>query len=119
MPATLQVILAGTLAFDLMDRFATLYLSTEHSAFANSLNDVLIQIPLVWLLLNLLMWALISFSLLKFMKALANKALGVATVRATFNVPINLEAMERMIRSKVRRQRGRAAWRHAATAPMH
>eukprot|EP00873_Tetraselmis_striata_P007221 jgi/Tetstr1/427485/TSEL_017613.t2 len=95
----MQVILAGTLAFDLMDRFATLYLSTEHSAFANSINEA-IQIPLVWLLLNLLMWALISFSLLKFMKALASKALGVVTVRATFNIPINVGALERMIKSK-------------------
>eukprot|EP00873_Tetraselmis_striata_P007223 jgi/Tetstr1/427487/TSEL_017614.t2 len=95
----MQVILAGTLAFDLMDRFATLYLSTEHSAFANSINEA-IQIPLVWLLLNLLMWALISFSLLKFMKALANKALGVVTVRATFNIPINVGALKRMIKSK-------------------
>jgi hypothetical protein len=93
--------LAGTLAFDLMDRFATLYLSTEHSAFATSLNDLVIQIPFMWLFLNLLTWALISFSLLKFMNLIANKALGVVTVRATFNIPINVAAMERMIQTKV------------------
>ena len=102
-----QIILAGSLAFDILDRVATLYLSIEHGPFAEFIADRIVAIPFMWLLLNIVVWAGISWGLLKFMRFVANKAMGVVTVRLTINIPIERLAMEKMLKSKVRACCGR------------
>jgi len=97
----MQVILAGSLAFDILDRCATMYLSIgdRDSPYERWLISM-IREPFVWFVVNFAFWLLMSFLLIRFMRYLASRAHGVLTVRLTLNIPISVTGLVRMLASK-------------------
>ena len=84
----MQVILAGSFAFDIIDRLSGGTLNITVPDWVNIyIVDGLIQYPFVWFLLNMLWLGGVSQALIWLMGALGEMANGALTLRITFQRP--------------------------------
>jgi len=95
----LQVIMAGSLAFDILDRCAILYMSIPHGPHYELMADI-VRIPMMWFAINVAFWLLMSVVLVKFKQYLKAKADGIFTVRLSLNIPINIHGISQMLMIK-------------------
>jgi hypothetical protein len=105
-------ILAGSLAFDLIDRLSTLYMSYDHEqSVAGNGDDIVGQdfwtwfvwlgrIPGGWLLLNLIAWFFLFLYITNKMRSLAANANGALQCRFTINTKINLDKLNEFLKTK-------------------
>jgi WD repeat-containing protein 35 len=97
----MQVILAGSFAFDIIDRLSGGTLNITVPDWVNIyIVDGLIQYPFVWFLLNMLWLGGVSQALIWLMGALGEMANGALTLRLTFNAPISTTALEAHMRTR-------------------
>jgi len=96
----LQVILAGTLAFEILDR-----LTGEWSVIDQPWAQFLIVQPFmhrpgVWFVVNILLWVLIGLGLLWLKVRFTERSNNVLCIRLKMNHRINLPAMTRFLATK-------------------
>eukprot|EP01135_Chromosphaera_perkinsii_P006580 Nk52_evm5s553 gene=Nk52_evmTU5s553 len=96
----MQVILAGTLAFEILDRVTGEWSVVEQPWAQDWIVTPLMHKPGVWFLLNMILWAFIGMALIQFMKYLAQLSQGVLSVRLKANMPISVDALNEYLQSK-------------------
>lgn len=99
----MEVILSGTLAFDILDRLTGEWsaMSTPDPAtWGSRYFGPLISIPGVWFCISMLLWVAIAYGLFRFMAWLQAKAEPVLISRVKMNIPCNLNALETYLATK-------------------
>ena len=97
----MQVILAGSFAFDIVDRMSGGTLNITVPDWINSvLVEGIISIPFLWFFLNMLWLLFIGKMLLLLMAYLGELANGAVTLRIQFNTKIDLDKLYLMLSSK-------------------
>ena len=82
----MQIVLAGLLAFAMVDRFSGLYLGIAADiGWAVEMLDPVLQVPGAWLGVNMAVWLLLGMLLLKLMKRCARRGLGGVSVNLVLN----------------------------------
>ncbi|PRP78265.1 hypothetical protein PROFUN_13875 [Planoprotostelium fungivorum] len=97
----LQLVLSGTLAFEILDR-----LTGEWSVLDTWWGDQYIKQPLIekpgaWFVINLLLWFCVAYGLKHLMEALTQRSTHVLIVRVKANVPINLSCLYQYLSTKM------------------
>ena len=96
-----QVILSGTLAFDIVDRFSGQYLSFTPIRWAtDAVQPYLVDIPGVWFLLNVSMWVTLGIVVVFLMRYFRIKHCTLETKKITLDVPVDVAAWRRFIASR-------------------
>ena len=95
----MQVVLAGSLAFDVVDRTTGFYLGISQSiTWANDwLTPYIVDTPFIWLAINLFTWVLFGGFLIWFMRYLAYMGTSVMSLRAVHNKKIVMANMRRYL----------------------
>ena len=97
----MQVVLAGTLAFDVLDRLSGQYLGVAPDiSWAYDVFLPVLNIPGAWLAINLSVWAFLAVCLLAFMRYVAFMNTAVASMRLRLNRRIDLEALSAWLATK-------------------
>ena len=90
----MQVVLAGTLAFDVLDRLSGQYLGVAPDiAWAYDVFLPVLNVPGAWLTINLGVWAILAVCLLAFMRHVAFMNTAVASMRLRLNRRLDPEAL--------------------------
>ncbi|EKX41195.1 hypothetical protein GUITHDRAFT_142126 [Guillardia theta CCMP2712] len=90
--AIMQVVLAGSFAFDIIDRIGGATLNIGPPQWVNSLIvEPLLLPPGVWLAVNFVWMAVLCYFLARLMQYLSRKTLGLMTVRCILNKKIKSE----------------------------
>ena len=98
----MQVILAGSFAFDIVDRVSGGTLNITVPDWVNTwLVDPIISVPMLWFAINMLWLLLVSYLLLKFMHYLGELANGALTLRVKINKKMDVKKFETYLESKV------------------
>ena len=97
----MQVVLAGSLAFDVLDRLHGLYLGIAADiVWANEVFGWVYQTPMMLFLMNLAAWAGIGGFIMWSMKHVAEKAAGVLSINYLVNTPINFDKLLTYLQDK-------------------
>ena len=97
----MQVILAGSFAFDIVDRLSGGTLNITVPDWINMyVVEGLVSTPLLWFALNILWLLIVSYGLLKLMAYLGELANGAVTLRIQFNKKISLEKLKLFLSTK-------------------
>lgn len=96
----MQVILAGTLAFDILDRLTGEWTVTNQEWAKSAFVESFMKQPGVWFLFSIGLWVIIGTALIKFMHYLEEQSMGVLTVRMKVNVPVDMAALHKYLRRK-------------------
>ena len=90
----MQVVLAGSLAFAILDRVHGLYLGVAGDIdWAITAFDWYLQTPMIMFIVNMLWWASLGFLFNRLIKYAGSKAAGVLSIRYTLNCKFNRKAM--------------------------
>jgi len=93
-----QVILSGTLAFDILDRFTGQYLSYTDIRWAvDKVQPYIVNVPAAWFMLNIAMWVCLGGGIIYLMRHLAYMGCSVETKRFTLNKPIHVKRWKRFV----------------------
>eukprot|EP00793_Prasinoderma_coloniale_P005699 PRCOL_00004173-RA len=96
----MQVIFAGSLAFELLDRLTGEW-SVVHTEWGRMwIVEPLMNKPMVWFIVSMLTWGLVGSIVFKLLRHLNDKVGGVITYRIKVNKPIDLMAMEEYLAQK-------------------
>lgn len=87
----MNVIMSGSLAFELLDQFIGGW-SALDTDWGKKMFGGIVEIPGGWFLLNCLLWGVIAYILVIFMRTLETKSSSVITFRYKVNLMINLDA---------------------------
>lgn len=96
----MQVILAGSLAFDILDRLTGDWTVVTQPWAKAYFVDPLMSQPGVWFLLAMFLWLCIGWGLIAFMHYLQEQAQGVLSLRLKVNLPIDLDAFHEYLKLK-------------------
>ncbi len=97
----MQVVLAGSFAFNIIDRLSGGTLGVDAPDWFNGwLTDFILQVPFLFWALNMSWLFLVGITLSRLMGHLAKQALGALTVRVKLNVKINHEAFAKYLSTK-------------------
>lgn len=95
----MNVIMSGTLAFELLDQCIGGW-SALDTDWGRKMFTWLLEIPGGWFLLNCLLWGVIAYVLVIFMRTLETKSSSVITFRYRVNLMINLDAFNAYLSHK-------------------
>jgi hypothetical protein len=97
----MQVILAGSFAFDILDRLSG---GTLNIVVPNWIEEGLVRpwisIPMAWWFSNMLWLLLVSIALLKYMAFLGSQALGFLSVTVKVNRKINIDKLNDWLKTR-------------------
>ena len=104
----MQVILAGSLIFDLVDRLTCHYMSLGHESddyleyFGGGKNpfNVIAKTPGAWLVVNIIIFLAMARLLIMYMRHLGSLATGTLTTRMELNRKIDVSALHRFLRER-------------------
>ena len=97
----MQVILAGSFAFDIVDRVSGGTLNITVPDWVNAIIvDPIISVPFLWFALNMMWLLLVSYLLLKFMHYLGELANGALTLRVKINKKMDVKKFETYLLAK-------------------
>ena len=97
----MQVILAGSFAFDILDRISGGTLNIVVPDWINSsLVDYVIKVPFLWFVLNMIWLAVISRLLIWLMNFLGDMANGEYTLRVKVNLKIDTKRLHAYLDTK-------------------
>jgi len=96
----MQVVLSGSLAFDILDRITGDWTVVNTEWMRNFVEPMLRNTPAMWFLLNILFWFLLGSMLIKFMHYLNYRAQGVITLRMKMMKKINVENLSKYLHTK-------------------
>ena len=95
----MQIVLAGSLAFDIIDRLHGLYLGIAGDIdWANNAFSFIYETPGMLLLINMAWWAVLGGFIQGLIKHLGEQAAGVMSIRYTINQRIQWGALERFLK---------------------
>ena len=98
----MQVVLAGSFAFDILDRISGGTLNTDAPEWVmDSIYKYLVKPPLVWFAVNMAWLFLLIICLLKLMRRLQAQAAGQLTLRCKVNKKIDCSAISEWLSSKI------------------
>ena len=99
----MQVICAGSLAFDVIDRVSGGTLNIQNPSWVNSwITDPIIRHPMLFWFLNMLFFGVMTKILFMVMAHLNYRnAHGILTVRLVLNRRVHLENLRRFLRTKI------------------
>jgi hypothetical protein len=95
----LEIIMAGSLAFSIMDQFTGGWSISEKSFLRPVLQEIF-DIPGMWLLFSLLLWGFFGgalFFFMRWMERVNAKAIGT---RMKLDIPCNMDAVKKFLSSK-------------------
>ena len=96
----MQVIFAGSLAFEMLDRLTGEW-SVVHTEWGRQwIVEPLMNKPMVWFIISMMMWGAVGSIVFWLMRHLNDKVAGVITYRVKVNKPIDLMAMEEYLGQK-------------------
>jgi len=96
----MQVILAGSLAFDILDRLTGDWTVVKQEWAKAYFVDPLMVQPGVWFLIAMFLWLCIAAGLIWFMHYLQDQAQGVLSLRLKINLPIDMENFHSYLKRK-------------------
>lgn len=97
----MQVILAGSFAFDIVDRISGGSLNITVPDWINYMVvDPIISVPMLWFFLNMIWLFIVGYSLMQLMGYLGELANGALTCRVQLNKKINLPKFQAMIKTR-------------------
>mmetsp|Transcript_26750 Transcript_26750/g.68774 ORF Transcript_26750/g.68774 Transcript_26750/m.68774 type:complete len:962 (+) Transcript_26750:123-3008(+) len=96
----MQIILSGSLAFDILDRLTGEWSVAETWWASKYIVEPLIHTPGVWFALNLFLWFLLGYGLYLLSCYLSDKAQGVLMVRLKPNWKISLKRLKGFLKKK-------------------
>lgn len=98
----MQVILAGSFAFDIVDRLSGGTLNIAVPDWVNIyVTDPVISTPFLWFALNLAWLAVVSYAILKFMRLVQERSNGALTLRVKVNRRIDLKRWHAFLDTRV------------------
>ncbi len=119
-----QVILSGTLAFDVIDRFSGQYLAFTSIRWAvDAVQPYLVDVPGMWLLLNVFAWVVLGGGVVFLMRYFRNAYCSFETKKITLDVPVDVARWRRFIAARDVEvamhgvERGRRVVKYAWTEP--
>ena len=119
-----QVILSGTLAFDVVERFSGQYLSFTSIRWAvDAVQPYLVDVPGMWLLLNVFAWVVFGGVVVFLMRYFRNAYCSFETKKITLDVPVDIARWRRFIAARDVEvamhgvERGRRVVKYAWTEP--
>ena len=119
-----QVILSGTLAFDVVDRFSGQYLSFTSIRWAvDAVQPYLVDVPGMWLLLNVFAWVVFGGIVVFLIRYFRNAYCSFETKKITLDVPVDIARWRRFIAARDVEvathgvERGRCVVKYAWTEP--
>jgi len=93
----MQVILAGSLAFDMVDRATLFYTSIDHT---DSIFWVFVEYPIFFFAINMLTWALGGYMLVTYMRNQVAHATGILSFKITVNKSIDMSKFNEWLDTK-------------------
>jgi len=104
----MQVVLTGSLAFDVMDRITGNDWTVKDSEwFAEAYGTLITRTPIIWFLINMVMWLAIGYGIIRLLRGYANKAQGYLSVRLTIMKKIHVDALNKFLAAKKTGEEGR------------
>jgi hypothetical protein len=96
----MQVVLAGSLAFAILDRLHGLYLGVAADIdWAVQAFDWYVQTPMVMFIVNMLWWLTLGMLFNRLIKYAGSKSAGVLTIRYTMNCAFKQSALKTFLRT--------------------
>lgn len=95
----MQIILAGSLAFDILDRLSLCYVNGFQGEYADWFQAHFVRPPVLWVFLNLGFWAGMSMCLVWLMRALSRSFNGTVSARLVINKKMSVMHLEEMLES--------------------
>ena len=96
----MQVILAGSLAFDILDRVTGEWTTMASDWMRGFVEPMIKSTPAVWFLTSMFFWLILAVSLLKLLHSMAWKSAGLITIRKTGNRKIHISKLDRFLLDK-------------------
>jgi WD repeat-containing protein 35 len=99
----MQVVLAGSLAFDILDRFTgewSLVENIDDAPWMDFGNALVFQVPMFWFFFSILFWVVLGLGLIKFMRFLSYQAAGTIALRMRVNARVNLMKLNQYLATK-------------------
>ena len=96
----MQVIFAGSLAFDILDRLTGEW-SVVHTAWARAfIVDPFMSKPMLWFIISMMVWFGVGSMVFSMMRDLNDRTAGVITYRVKVNKGIDLNALDEYLSRK-------------------
>jgi len=96
----LQLVLSGTLAFEILDRLTGEWSILDTWWGEQYLRQPLIEKPGLWFIINLVLWVAVALCLKLFMERLTQRSASVLVVRIKANVPVDLAKLKLFLCTK-------------------
>ena len=96
----MQVILAGSLAFDILDRVTGEWTTMASEWMRGFVEPMIKSTPAVWFITSMFFWLLLAILLLKLLHNMAWKSAGVITIRKIVNRKIHISKLDRFLLDK-------------------
>jgi hypothetical protein len=96
----MQVILAGSLAFDILDRLTGDWTVVKQDWAKAYIVTPLMSQPGVWFIVSMFLWLVIGYGLISFMHYLQEMAQGVMSLRLKINLPIDMDCFHEFLKRK-------------------
>ena len=96
----MQVVLAGSLTFDMLDRVTGEWTVVNMDWMRGFVEPVMRQTPMLWFIINMFLFAVTGYGLIKLMRHLGFKAQGAMTLRMKMKKPISIDALQMLLEEK-------------------
>jgi len=96
----LQLVLSGTLAFEILDRLTGEWSVLDTWWGSAYIKEPFIETPGIWFIFNIFLWVIVAWTLKVFMQRLTERSGSVLIVRFKANLPIDLDALHRYLKTK-------------------
>lgn len=95
----LQIVLAGSLAFQMLDRVTGQWTVTNFEWF-QPFVDLVFRTPALWLFISLVMWGAVSMIVLRVYRSVNFRSQGVTTVRLKVQRKIYVDKLKKFLEAK-------------------
>ncbi|TMW62516.1 hypothetical protein Poli38472_005134 [Pythium oligandrum] len=97
----IQVMLAGLLAFSLLDRVTGYWTLTETDWMKSFLEVMMYANPGLWFFFSLLIWGIVGAAIVVLLRYLGFKSRGIVSIKLERKVPIYLKNLSAFLRTKL------------------
>ena len=96
----MQVILAGSLAFDILDRVTGEWTTMASDWMRGFVEPMIKSTPAVWFITSMFFWLILAIGLLKLLHNMAWKSAGIITIRKVVNRKIKIAKLDHFLLDK-------------------
>lgn len=90
----MQVVLAGSLAFQILDRVPGGFTILKTSWGQTYIKEKLVDVVGVWFMISMAMWVVLAYGLTSFLAKLKRRAVGVIGHKVKIDQPLNMDKWE-------------------------